>query len=94
MNPVHDVERLVTLVGVGVGVGVAVDNPHCPHGILELYLFLLVLLGIHLLFALQLVGRRAVLVRLLLLLLAELFRKLLDLLALHDAVVPGVMHWA
>jgi hypothetical protein len=87
-------ERLVTLVGAGVGVGVAVDSPQCPHGILELYLFLLVLLRIHLLFALLLVGRRAVLVRLLLLLLTELFRKLLDLPALLAAVVPGVMHRA
>jgi hypothetical protein len=58
--PIHDVERLVMLIGAGVRVRVrvVVDGIQCPLGILELHLLVLVLLQIHLLFALPLVGRR------------------------------------
>jgi hypothetical protein len=85
-------ERLATLIGAGVGVGVAIDDLQCHLGVLELHLFILVLLQIHLLFALPLVGRCVVLVWQLLLLLAELLCKLLDLLALISVVPLGVMH--
>jgi hypothetical protein len=60
---------------------VAVAAPQCPLGILELHLLILVLLQIHLLFALPLTGRCAILAWLLLFL-TELFRELLELSAL------------
>jgi hypothetical protein len=72
----------VTLVGVGVRFGVAVDGIQRPLGILVLYILILVLLHIHLPLALLLAGRRAVLVRLLLLFLAELLYEFFHLLAL------------
>jgi hypothetical protein len=46
------------------------------------------------LLAFPLVGRRAIVMGLLLLLLTELQCELLDLLVLLDAVAPGVVHWA
>jgi hypothetical protein len=46
------------------------------------------------LLAFPLVGRRAIVTGLLLLLLTELQCELLDLLVLLDAVAPGVVHWA
>jgi hypothetical protein len=72
---------------------VAIDGPHLPLGILEHHFFALLLLWIHLLFALPLTGRRAFL-EWLLLLLAKLLCELLDLLALSYAVACGVVHWA
>jgi hypothetical protein len=72
---------------------VAVDVLHLPLGFLECHLLSLVLLGSHLLFSLPLARRRAFLVRLLLLL-AELFHELLDLLALTRTVAHGVLYRA
>jgi hypothetical protein len=74
-------EHLAVLVLIGLRVGVAIDGLQCPPGILELHLYVFLLLRVHFLFALPLVGRRAVL-ELLLHLLMELFHELLDLLAL------------
>jgi hypothetical protein len=93
---VHDVELLVSLVVTvfGVRVGVAVDDLDCPLGILELHIMLLIALMGHLLLAFPLVGRCAIAARLLLLLLMKLLRELLDLPALLDTVVPGVVHQA
>jgi hypothetical protein len=55
-TPVHDVERLVMLVGAGIGVGVAIDGLQRPLVVLEFHLLILVLHRIHLLFALPLVA--------------------------------------
>jgi hypothetical protein len=60
---------------------------------LELDLYVFLLLRVHFLFALPLAGRRAILAWLLHLL-AELFRELLDLPALHHAMVSAVVHRA
>jgi hypothetical protein len=79
------------LIGAGVGVRVAEDGLQHPLGVLELHL--LVLLRIHLLFAIPLAGRCALLARLLLLL-TELFHELLDFPSLSDTVTHGVMHQA
>jgi hypothetical protein len=87
------VECLATLVDAGVRVGVVVDGLQRSLGILELHLFVLVLLKIHLLFTLPLAGRRAILAQLLLLIM-ELFCKLLDFPALSNAMVPRFMHRA
>jgi hypothetical protein len=73
-------------------VGVAVDSLQRPFRILELQF--LILLHVHLLLPPPLVGGRAILVLLLLHLLAELFRELLDLLAFRRGVACGVVHWA
>jgi hypothetical protein len=86
-------ECLATLIIAGLGVGVAIDGLHLPFSVLERHLFVLVLLEIHLLFALSLAGWRAFLVRLLLLF-AELFPELLDLPALTRAMACRVMHRA
>jgi hypothetical protein len=53
-------------VGAGFSVGVVVDGLQRPLGILEVHLIILVLLWIHLLFALLLRGRRTILAQLLL----------------------------
>jgi hypothetical protein len=81
-------ERLATLIGAGFGVGVAVDGLQRPLGILELHLLILVLLKIHLFFALPLTGRCAILARLLLLLM-ELFCELL-----HLSTLPHCGVWS
>jgi hypothetical protein len=88
------VELLVVFVGAGVKVRVAVDNLERPLGVLELQLLLLVAVGGNLLLAFPLLGRRAIASWLLLLLLAELLRKLLDILALLCTVAPGVVYRA
>jgi hypothetical protein len=88
----HDVERLAALVVTGLRVGVAIDGLQCPLGILKLHLYVFLLLGVDLLFALPLAGRHAILV--LLHLFAELFRELLDLPALHHGMARGVVHRA
>jgi hypothetical protein len=77
----HDVECLAALVIAGLRVGVAIDGVQCPLGILELHLCVFLLLGVHLLLALPLAGRRAILA-LLLHLFTELFHELPDLPAL------------
>jgi hypothetical protein len=87
----HDVERLAALVVIGLRVGVAIDGLQCPLGILKLHLCVFLLLGVHLLLALPLMGRRAILA-LLLHLFTELFRELLDLPALHYGMARGVVH--
>jgi hypothetical protein len=74
-------EHLAALVIAGLRVGVAIDDLQCPLGILKLHLCIFLLLRVHLLLALPLAGRRAILA-LLLHRFAELFRKLLDLSAL------------
>jgi hypothetical protein len=85
------VELLVMLVVAGLGDGVVVDDLDCPLGVLELHLLLVVALVGNMLLAFPLAGRRAVMMGLLLLLLVELFHKLLDLPALLSAVAPGVV---
>jgi hypothetical protein len=92
-SPEHDMECLAALVVTGLGLGVIVDGLHFPLSVLEHHLLILVLLGVHLLFALPLAGRRAFLARLLLLL-VELFHKLLDFLAITHTVACGVMYRA
>jgi hypothetical protein len=89
----HDVERPATLVVAGLRVGGAIDGLQCPLGILKLHLCVFLLLGVHLLLALPLAGRRAILA-LLLHLFAELFRELLDLPALRRSMERGVVHRA
>jgi hypothetical protein len=91
---VHDVELLVVLVGAGVIIRVVVDNLERPLGVLEFHLLLLVAFGGNLLLTFPLLGRRAIMARLLLLLLTELLRQLLDLSALLHVVPPGVVYWA
>jgi hypothetical protein len=84
-TPEHDVEHLATLVVTELKVRRAIDGLKVPLGLLELHILILLLLGIHLLFALQLVRRRSFLAQLLLLL-TELLRELPDFLALSHAV--------
>jgi hypothetical protein len=91
---VHDVELLAVLIITGVRVEVAIDGPKCPLGILELHLLLLVALKGNLLPAFPLPVRHAIVAWLLLLLLAELLRELLDLPALLRVVAPGVVYRA
>jgi hypothetical protein len=81
------------LIVTGLRVGVAIDSLQCPLGILKLHLCVFLLLGVHLLLALPLVGRRTILV-LLLDLFVELFHELLDLLALRRGMARGVVHRA
>jgi hypothetical protein len=88
------VEVLAALVVTGLAVGVALDDLNRHLGIPELHLHLIVALSGNVLFAFPLVGRRAVTVELLLLLLTELLRELLDLPALLGAVAPRVVHRA
>jgi hypothetical protein len=71
----------VALVVAGLRVGVAINDLQFPLGILKLHLCVFLLLRVHLLLALPLEGRRAI-VALLLHLFVELFRELLDLSAL------------
>jgi hypothetical protein len=78
------------LIQTGLEVKVAIHSLQCPLGVLELRL--LVLLWIHLLFALPLAERHTFLVWLLLLF-AELLCEFLDLLALPYDVARGVVHW-
>jgi hypothetical protein len=78
----HDVERLAALVVTGLRVGVAIDGLQCPLGILKLHICVFLLLGVQLLLALLLAGRRTILA-LLLHHFVELFRELLDLPALR-----------
>jgi hypothetical protein len=75
----------VALIVTGLRVGVAID------GILKLHFCVFLLLGVHLLLALPLVGRPAILA-LLLHLFTELFRELLDLPALRCGMAYGVVH--
>jgi hypothetical protein len=82
------------LVVVGFRVGVAVDNLYRPLGILELHLFLVIALIGNLLLAFPLAGRRAIVAKLLLVLLTELLCELLDLSALLGTMAPGIVHWA
>jgi hypothetical protein len=91
--PEHNVECFAMLVVARLGVRVAIQGLQCPLGVLELHLLVFLLLGVHLLFALSLAGRRAFLVRLLLLFM-ELFCELIDLSTLTHAVVCGVVHRA
>jgi hypothetical protein len=67
------------LIAARLGLRVVVDGLQRPLGILELHLYVLLLLRIHLLFAFLLTGRRTILERLLLHLLMELFCEFLDL---------------
>jgi hypothetical protein len=78
----HDVEHLAMLVLTGLRVRMAIYGPNVPFGILEPQS---VLLGVFLLFALPLAGRRAV-VALLLQLLTVLFHEFLDFPALLSVV--------
>jgi hypothetical protein len=87
------VECLVVLVVAGLRVGVAIDGLQCPPGSLELYLYVFLLLQVNFLFALLLVGRRAVLA-LLLHLFTELFCELLHLPALQRGMAHEVVHRA
>jgi hypothetical protein len=85
------VERLAVLVVARLRVRVAIGGLQCPLGILELHLYVFLLMRVHLLLALLLARRRAILA-LLLHLFTELFRELLDLPALRYAMARGVMH--
>jgi hypothetical protein len=85
------VERLAALIVAGIRVGVAINGLQCPLGILKLHLYVFLLLRVHLLLALPLAGRCAILA-LLLHLFTELFRELLDLPALQHGMVHGVVH--
>jgi hypothetical protein len=87
------VELLAALIVTGLWVRVVVDDLDRPLGILELHLLIVGLVG-NLLLAFPLAGSYAVIVRLLLLLLMELFHKVLDLPTLLSIVVPGVVHQA
>jgi hypothetical protein len=91
--PEHDVERLVALIVDGFRVGVAVNGLHLPLGVLEHHLLILILLGVHLLFALTLSGRCELLARLLLYL-TKLFHELLDFPTLTHVVTRRVMFQA
>jgi hypothetical protein len=86
---VDDVELLAMLIVTGLGVRVVIDDLDHPLGILELHLLLVVALMGNVLLAFLLVGRWAVMVRLLLI---ELLHELLDLPALLSAVTPGFVH--
>jgi hypothetical protein len=88
----HDMEHLVALVVAGLRVRVAIDGLQCPL-ILKLHLCVFLLLGVHLLLALPLAGRCAILA-LLLHLFTELFCELLDLPALRHGMTGGVVHRA
>jgi hypothetical protein len=81
----------VTLIVTILGVKVAIPGLQHPLGVLELHVLMFLLLGVHLLFALPLEGRRVLLAWLLLLFMKQ-FHKLLDLLALTHVVVHGVVH--
>jgi hypothetical protein len=87
------VGHLAALVVTGLRVGVAIDDLQCPLGILKLHLCVFLLLGVHLLLALPLTGRCAILA-LLLHLFTELFCELLDLPILHRGMACGVVHQA
>jgi hypothetical protein len=87
------VERLAALIVTALRVGVAIDGLQCPLGILKLHLCIFLLLGVHLLLALPLAGRRAILA-LLLHLFAELVQELLDLPALRRGTARGAVHRA
>jgi hypothetical protein len=89
----HNMEHLAAFVAAGLRIRVAIDGLQCPPGILELHLYVFLLLRVHFLFVLPVAGRRVVLA-LLLYLFTELFRELLDLLALRHAMARGVVHWA
>jgi hypothetical protein len=91
--PEHNVECFAALVVARLGVRVAIHGLQCPLGVLELHLLVFLLLGVDLLFALPLAGRRAFLVWLLLLF-VELFCELIDLSTLTHAVACGVVHRA
>jgi hypothetical protein len=88
---VDDVELLVMLIVTGLRVRVIVDDLDCPLAVLELHLLIVVLVG-NMLLAFWLKGRHDVTVRLLLLLLTEMFHELLDLSTLHSAMAPRVVH--
>jgi hypothetical protein len=65
--PEHDIEHLATLIVTGFRVGTAVNSLQVPLSILEPQSIILVLLRVHLLFALSLAGRRTIFTLLLLL---------------------------
>jgi hypothetical protein len=88
------VELLTVLVVTGLRIGVAIDSLDRPLGILKLHLLLVIALTSNVLLAFPLMGSCAVAAGLLLLLLVELLRELLDLSALLGTVAPGVVHWA
>jgi hypothetical protein len=88
------VELLGAVIGVGIRVGVVIDCLERYLDVLELHLLLLVALRGNLLLAFPLLGRCAVVARLLLLLLVELLRELPDLPALLQAMVPRVVYRA
>jgi hypothetical protein len=87
-------EHPTMLVVAGFEVRVAVDDLDRPLGILELHLLLVVTLMGNVLLAYLLAGRRAIVARLLLLLLVELLHDLLDLPTLIGDVASGVVHRA
>jgi hypothetical protein len=89
----HDMERLTTLVVTGLRVRVVIYYLQCSTGILELHLYVFLILRVHFLFALLLVGRRAILA-LLLHLFVELFCEFLDLPALRCTIAREVVHQA
>jgi hypothetical protein len=91
---VDDVELLVPLVITGHGVGVAVDDLDRPLGVLELHRLLTIAVTSNMLHAFLLSGRHVIVMGLLLLLLAELLCKLLDLRTLLGTVAPRVVHRA
>jgi hypothetical protein len=82
----------MTLIVAGLRVGLVIDDLQCPPSILELHLYVLLLQWVDFLCALPLMGRCAILSRLLLHLLTQLFCELLDLPALRHAMVRGVVH--
>jgi hypothetical protein len=86
---IDEVELLAVLVVAGIRIGVVVDDLDCPLGVLELHLILVVALMGNVL-----LEKCAIAVGLLLLLLTELPRELLDLPALLSAMAPGVVHRA
>jgi hypothetical protein len=81
-------ELLAALVVAGVRIGEAVDDLDCPLGVPELHILIDALAG-NVLLAFPLAGRRDIMAGLLLLLLAELLHRLLDLSAVLDTVAEG-----
>jgi hypothetical protein len=92
-TPEHDVEHLTMLVVTGLRVRMAIYGLQVPFGLPEPQSVILVLLRVHLLFALPLAGRCAI-ITLLLQLLMVLLHEFLHFPALLDDVTCRVVLWA
>jgi hypothetical protein len=90
-TPKHDVEHLAMLIVTILGVRMAIYDLQVPFGLLEPQSIVLVLLRVHLLFALPLAGRCAI-ITLLLHVLTVLLHEFLDFPALINVMVCRVVH--